>query len=261
QGGDARAAHEQYLKAHQVLRLAFPKGHPRTLKALVGLAQTEKELDPARAEQRFEDVLHLIRAQKEPDLRLMAASYNSLGDVQRTQAKQAAENGDATTAELKGNKASANLAAALETLERQSAEGLPNNSRPVHMNLCFLAEDREDWSAMLEHCRTAWTLRPESDADIGRHEVRNLLALAKAQQHSGKREDAIESLRAGLPLIAVEESIPVLLSLAELLWQTPALRDEAIDIVERGRRDLRSAANTEAIIEVDRWLGTHQPHE
>ena len=229
EGKDPTAAHEEYLRAERVCRASLPPAHPRTLRAMLGLAQTELELDPKRAEKRFEEVLAVLRAQKEPDLRIMMASYNSLGKVLRKQANEAQQRGDRETAATKRRKAHESFTAALEASSHQSGEGVPPEVQ-VLGNLCYLERDREDWSAAMEHCQTAWDLIVEADVveRFGATILRSLVGILLKQ---GLHEDATRLIHEGLALFPPNRLASERVELADLLWSIPSARKEAIRIV------------------------------
>jgi len=256
QAGDARAAHAQYLLAEQVFRVALPPGHPRRLKAMLGLAQTELVFDPDRAEERFEEVLAMVRAQKEPNLPVMVASYNSLGRLRRQRGDALSAEGRTDEATRERSRAAESFEAALQTLQRQGEEARSDNQLlVVNANFCFLEQERGDIESAMQLCRAAWDVQIQIDS-LHPYGVQSLGALVEMDIEQGNRGRALQLLRSALSETALRDSFDAKLDLADRFWKSSESRAEALSIVQQLAKDaaLDDSMNER---EIKRWLGEH----
>jgi eukaryotic-like serine/threonine-protein kinase len=260
--GDIEGAKKEYLAATELFQRALPAGHLRTLNAMLGLAQTEQLTDRERAERRFEDVLAIMRAQKTPDLAVMASTYNSLGNLLRQLAYADANAGNAARAETRRQKAYESLAAALATLER-----LPGDNRPagqlkaVELNMCLLERDRGRLAEAAAHCTTAWT-QQEEQGPPDAYGIEALENLAVLELKRGRPDEAMALLRKGIAVSTPLLTWKLRIELAELLWSSdPPRRAEAAKLVREVDEALRTVPEpdfeAEAKAEVELWLRSH----
>jgi len=261
QSGQPEAARQQYLRAEAILKESLPAGHRRTLRVMLGLAQTERISDPQRAAGRFEEVLAILRGQKEPDLETMATTYNSLGHLQRRQAETAegAETAQgAKAAEALRDQAFENFSSSLETYalldgDRTHASFMST----VHLNLCLLEIDRNRATEALPRCRAAWELQRDAES-INAFGVEALQELATLQMARGDSDAALAALREGVGVTPIEESVPLRISLAEALWDDSEARPEGVRLVREAQTELRrSSPDSDELRKVARWLRQH----
>jgi tRNA A-37 threonylcarbamoyl transferase component Bud32/tetratricopeptide (TPR) repeat protein len=256
--GDHVGAKAHYLAAAEILQRVLPAGDLRTLNAMLGLAQTEEETDPVRAEQRYEDVLSMILAQKLPDLMLLASTQNSLGNLVRHRAR--AITGDPAQVERLHRKAFQHLTAALETYQR-----LPGDKRParklklVETNLCRLENERGRLPEALEHCTNAWAHQRAEQGPLDATGLEAVQLLADLQLEHGSRAEAIDLLRKAIAMSTPEESADLRLRLGELWWKhEPSRRTEAMELVSEAELALRTGASSEHG-RLKQWLQEHRP--
>jgi tetratricopeptide (TPR) repeat protein/predicted Ser/Thr protein kinase len=256
--GDIDGARAEYVAATELLQRALPSGHSHTLNAMLGLAQTEQVVDPARAERSFEDVLAMMQAQKKPDLVLMGSTYNSLGHLLRKRAKQAKQDSDDLAAQAGQRKAFENLSAALETFGR-----LPSDSRPtaqlkmVELNFCILERDRGRLADAADHCNRAWALQ-EEQGPADAYGIQVLKNLADIELELGRRDAAIALLRKGIADRSPQLTATLRIDLAELLWgRDPARRAEAAELVRQAELAMRAMPKSEIKTAVEGWLREH----
>jgi len=250
--GDDDDARVEYLAAYRILEPALPSGHLRTLNALLGVAQTEQTIDPARAEKRFEEVLAMMRAQKKPDLVVMGSTYNSLGHLQRL---QALEQRDEAEMAAQRQRAFENLRTARETFDR-----LPSDSRPiaqlkvVELNLCILEYQRKRLTEAMQHCTDAWALQEAQGApDAHGFDMLQYRALIDVEQ--GHHEEAMAILRKGIELGSPGRTATLRMELATLLWKhEPSRRTDAVELVREALPELTSS---ERKAQVETWLREH----
>ncbi len=256
--GDNAGARAKYLSATELLKTALPSGHQRTLKAMLGLAQTEQELDPERAERRFEEVLAVMRAHKQPDWALVASTHNSLGHLLRQQANVAELSGDHESAKIQRSKAFDSFNAALEGFGRLPSENRPlGKLKLVELNLCILERDRGRHEQAADHCTAAWALQEEQgppDA-FGIEVLQNLASIAKGRGHF---EEAMGHLRTAIAAAPSEIAASLRIEHAALLWEhVPARRGEALATVREIESSLDASSPAELRTEVEQWMRQH----
>jgi tetratricopeptide (TPR) repeat protein len=232
--GDFEGAKTYFLAAAELLQRVLPPGHPHTLSAMLGLAQVEQKTDPARVEQRYEEVLSMILAQETPDLILLAATQNALGGLIVDRSLEITD--DPAEAERLQRKALRHFTAALESYER-----LPGDKRParklklVEHNLC-----------KLKHARGRF---PEA--------MEMLELYVDLQLQQGRRTEAIPLLHKAIAMGTPADSVDLRIRLADLLWKhDPLRRTDAVEMVSEAEVALRSGDATDHE-RLERWLREH----
>jgi eukaryotic-like serine/threonine-protein kinase len=253
---DSAGARSKYLTAAEILQPVLPPGDPRTLNAMLGLAQTEEEIDPARAEQRYEEVLSMILAHKAPDLVLLASTQNSLGSLMRERAKALVD--DPAEAERLRRTAFRQLTAAIETYGRVPSDMRPARKlRIAEVNLCLLERDRGRAAEATEHCAKAWEHQQVEQGVIDSGGIGVARLLSELLLEQGRRAEAIELLRNVVGKSMVPQSLDLRVTLAELLWKhEPSRRAEAVELVSEAEVALRTSAEP-GYDRLERWLQAH----
>ncbi|MCX4244474.1 serine/threonine-protein kinase [Paraliomyxa miuraensis] len=255
--GDKEGARAKYEAAADLFQRALPEGHHRTLRALQALAQAEQNLDPAKAEQRFEQVLSIMRKQKEPNPGLMAITYNSRGHMLRMRAREAAEVGDLETAALQRRKAFDDFTASLEIYDH-----MPIDSRPtarvkiVELNFCLLEFDRDRVDEAAEHCEEAMALQEQQGDEPDIHGFEAILYLARIEVRRGNESDALALLRKGIGLGTPKTTLLLRLELANMMWKVRAY-GEASKLVQEARDAMDGETDADDRLQLETWLREH----
>lgn len=86
-----------------------------------------------------------------------------------------------------------------------------------------------------------------------------LVALARAVDRAGRKDEALDLLNRALELVARENTNAGLVHFrwAQVAWHRPELREQAIHSAQRGRRTLRSQGLD--VDEIDQWLAQRRP--
>ncbi|MEM7154960.1 MAG: serine/threonine-protein kinase [Myxococcota bacterium] len=255
--GDTETANKEYQRAVEILSRSLPHGHRRTLNAMIGLAQTESKEDPQRAEKRYRDVLAIVKAQRDPDLLTIVNTYNSLGWLQRSRAKTAESEKKPERAAKHQLEAYKSLRAALDAAEAAGSGALPDEQlATVHSNLCELERERRRAQTAIEHCKATWDLSA-SDDQVDKEAVEALRELAQQYLELERPDDAIQALQAALKPTPMALSVPLRITLADLLWNDTSTRAEAVQIVRDARQALLTEPDSDELSDLERWLRQH----
>lgn len=257
---DYEEAHRQYLRAHEILSRALGPDSRRTLRATMGLAQTEAIDDPARAQRRYEELLAIARGKSEPDLMVIFTAHNSLGRLQGLQASAAESEGRLEDARRLREAAARSYRDTLDTLDRLFGDKAPAvHLIKVHLNFCLLEHERGNSEGVLDNCGMVWKYEREQGT-IDRFGVEAMQMLADEHVAMGDTDRAIEMLRQAVARTPVELSVPLRLTLAERLLSPEtadaASRSEAMAIVHEAQRALASSDAEEAR-DLERWIDLH----
>ncbi len=256
--GNPKAAHDAYLRATKVCQKALLPGHRRTLRAMLGLAQTEVYVNPSLAHKRFDDLLTVIRAQDEPHLPVMGSTYNSLGRLQRAQAITAEAEGDLGRTQDLRRKAFESFSAALATFSQIEGEARPVQAlQQIRLTTCALERLRGHLPVAAEHCEAAWALQQEL-GQLGTIGIEVLSEVAHTRDATGRRAEAEALLREQIAIMPIRPMAVPRLDLADLLWRVRSTRAEAVELVKQTQLALRQEAQDDAKREqVERWLREH----
>ena len=247
---DTETANREYQRAVEILSRSLPHGHRRTLNAMIGLAQTEIKSDPQRAEKRYRDVLAIVKAQREPDVVTIVNTYNSLGWLQRTRAKTAeTENEPELVAK--------HQLAAYDAADAAGAGALPDEKLvTVHSNLCELERERRRTATSIEHCKATWDKAIAID-NVNKVAVEAIRELAQQYVELERTAEAIQALRDALGPTAMAMSVPLRIDLADLLWDDPSTRSDAIEVVRQAQQALLTEPDSDELSDLERWLRQH----